>query len=372
MTTPPTPAGWYPDPDGSRGQRYWDGSAWTEHRSPEPARAAGSAEPPGSEQPTAVVKLPPSGEHVGAHRAPEATPDPADPTSQPTPEPTPESRPESAPEPEPGPTAVIDLSSVPSEQATSVIRRTPAEASPPTGEPSTAGASFGSAPPPGEPSFGSGPLTPPPAGAYEPPSDDARRKLILGFGAACAALLVVLVAVVVYGVFFNKPDTVAVPSGRTSTTESATPTTQSGSGWGNGTQTTSESPTAASGSGPQATDGGLTFAVTGVETAPSVPIGDGSQEQTAQGEYLIVHLNVLNASDQPLSYVGMWQKLNAGGTAYVIDDVATASLKGTSAQLNPSDSVDLAIAFDVPPGTSPESLEVHADPSTAGAQIPLS
>jgi hypothetical protein len=184
--------------------------------------------------------------------------------------------------------------------------------------------------------------------------------------------LVVLVAVVVYGVFFNKPDTVAVSSGRTSTTESAAPTTPSGSGWGTSTQTASESPTTASGSGPQATDGGLTFAVTGVETAPSVPIGDGSQEQTAQGEYLIVHLNVLNASDQPVTYVGMWQKLNAGGTAYAIDDVATASLKGTSAQLNPSDSVDLAIAFDVPPGTSPESLEVHADPSTAGAQIPLS
>jgi hypothetical protein len=27
-----TPAGWYPDPDGGAGQRYWDGTAWTEHR----------------------------------------------------------------------------------------------------------------------------------------------------------------------------------------------------------------------------------------------------------------------------------------------------------------------------------------------------
>ncbi len=31
MTTPPTTAGWYPDPDGSGGQRYWDGAAWTDH-----------------------------------------------------------------------------------------------------------------------------------------------------------------------------------------------------------------------------------------------------------------------------------------------------------------------------------------------------
>ncbi len=30
--TPQTPAGWYPDPHQAGSQRYWDGSAWTEHR----------------------------------------------------------------------------------------------------------------------------------------------------------------------------------------------------------------------------------------------------------------------------------------------------------------------------------------------------
>ena len=38
MTSPQgpgqTPAGWYPDPSGSGQQRYWDGSAWTEHYAP--------------------------------------------------------------------------------------------------------------------------------------------------------------------------------------------------------------------------------------------------------------------------------------------------------------------------------------------------
>jgi hypothetical protein len=29
-----TPAGWYPDPQGSGQQRYWDGTTWTDHTAP--------------------------------------------------------------------------------------------------------------------------------------------------------------------------------------------------------------------------------------------------------------------------------------------------------------------------------------------------
>ncbi|MCV7076888.1 DUF2510 domain-containing protein [Mycobacterium szulgai] len=38
MTAPTAPpAAWYPDPDGSGGQRYWDGEHWTKHRRPDPS-----------------------------------------------------------------------------------------------------------------------------------------------------------------------------------------------------------------------------------------------------------------------------------------------------------------------------------------------
>lgn len=41
MTNEPSvPAGWYPTPDGQ--QRYWDGSAWTEHIAPLAAAAGGA------------------------------------------------------------------------------------------------------------------------------------------------------------------------------------------------------------------------------------------------------------------------------------------------------------------------------------------
>lgn len=29
-----TPPGWYPDPEDASHQRYWDGTAWTDHRTP--------------------------------------------------------------------------------------------------------------------------------------------------------------------------------------------------------------------------------------------------------------------------------------------------------------------------------------------------
>src|SRR5262245_32567420 len=336
MTTPPTPAGWYRDPDGSGGQRYWDGSVWTEHWSPAvpaPAEPTAPAQPPGSEQPTTVVPLQSAAERVGAHRAPEPEP-----------------------EPEPGPTSVINLgSAVPSEQTTSVIRTSP------QAEPSFAGA-------PGAPPR-SGGL--PPTG--EPAAQDPRRQLIIRFGAACAALFAVLVVVLIYALFIHKDSGLQISTAPATTVKSAVPNPSPGNGGGGtGTETPTESPTPASGSGPQGTDAGLTFAVTGVETAPSVKSQDASAEQTAQGEYLIVHLTVLNSGDQPATFVGAFQKLKAGGTVYSIDDVATAYLNGTVAQLNPGDTSDVAIAFDVPPGTTPESLEAHGDPVGAGVDIPLS
>lgn len=33
QSAPGAPAGWYPDPHGAAGQRYWDGRTWTAHTS---------------------------------------------------------------------------------------------------------------------------------------------------------------------------------------------------------------------------------------------------------------------------------------------------------------------------------------------------
>jgi hypothetical protein len=82
-------------------------------------------------------------------------------------------------------------------------------------------------------------------------------------------------------------------------------------------------------------------------------------------------MTVTNVGVDPGSFVAMFQKLRAGGTTYNIDDEATAYLEGTFADLAPGASADVSIAFDVPLGTPPEAIEVHADPSTPGTQVPL-
>jgi len=329
MTTPPTPAGWYPDPDGSGGQRYWDGSAWTEHRSPaarptpepsEPPAAPQRSEEPtvveqqtfveqptvvvptrqqphGSEQPTVVVPMRPAApeDHVGAHRAPE-------------------------PGPQPGP-------------------------------------------PPGFTAPSSGPPDGPPA-----PGDN--RKLIMWFSAACAALLAVLVLVVIYGVFIQDDEPVQIASPTSSpapTTEETTATETGAPGWGDLSPAT-ETEAAVGG---ETVDGPLSFSVTGVETGTTVSSTDAPVEKTAQGEYIVVRMSVINTSDAPVDWVGMFQKLHAGGTTYNIDDEATFYVGGGYTQIPPGAEVLVGLAYDVPPGTVAESIELHVDPLSPGVQVPL-
>jgi uncharacterized protein YxjI len=58
VTQPPPPPGWYPDPSGAAGTRWWDGRGWTDHvqaAAPRPSVAPPAAGPSLHEQAVLVV-----------------------------------------------------------------------------------------------------------------------------------------------------------------------------------------------------------------------------------------------------------------------------------------------------------------------------
>jgi len=74
-------------------------------------------------------------------------------------------------------------------------------------------------------------------------------------------------------------------------------------------------------------------------------------------------MTVRNTGDAPTTFLGTLQKLKAGADVYSIDDEATFYTGGGLVELNPGDQADVAVAFDVPPGTTPDAIELHADPT---------
>lgn len=202
------------------------------------------------------------------------------------------------------------------------------------------------------------------------PSGGTDRPLLLRYLAVCAALLAVAVAVGVYAAFFADDGSAAIRASNSTTpsrtSQTSTPATTEDS---SPTETTEEASPTETG---DAIDGAFAYSVHGVEVGTTVTSADAPVEKTAVGEYVVVHMTVTNIGDVATPFLGTFQKLLAGGTVYSIDDEATFYLGGGIAELNPGDQADVAVAFDVPPGTTPEAIELHTDPLSPGIQVPLS
>jgi hypothetical protein len=188
---------------------------------------------------------------------------------------------------------------------------------------------------------------------------------VMGFGAAVAGLLVLLILAAVYAFVIHKPDTTRAGSNGT---ETKTITTKVPPSSAAAPSTEAQAPAPGTG----ATDGPLTFAVTSVESGPTV--SDPSNEfltKNAQGEFIVVHLTVQNTGGDPGQFLGTFQKLKAAGQVYSIDDEATFYVGGGFVDIPAGGQVDVGLAYDVPPGTVPETIELHADPTSPGVELPV-
>ncbi len=99
--------------------------------------------------------------------------------------------------------------------------------------------------------------------------------------------------------------------------------------------------------------------------------------KTAQGQYCVLSLSVKNVGDQEVPYYSRNQKLwDATPSQYGSDEAATtyytlSSHPSNLANLNPGNSVDVSVVFDIPKGVTPVSAELHESALSAGAKVSL-
>ena len=122
-------------------------------------------------------------------------------------------------------------------------------------------------------------------------------------------------------------------------------------------------------------DGKFEFVVTSVER-PGNKIGKAYLETTAQGEFVIIRMDVTNIGDSGYTLSSFGQRLfNDKGQEFKPSS-AVFSLEGASKlfseNINPGNKVTGApLLFDVPPGTVLSSIELHDAFHSGGVKVNL-
>lgn len=128
--------------------------------------------------------------------------------------------------------------------------------------------------------------------------------------------------------------------------------------------------------GQPANDGKFEFTVSSVECGKTSVGTNQYLTKTAQGQYCLLNVSVKNIGDQAQSLVSSNQYLlNASGQKYSADDVATMynTPNGTSwyNDINPGNSVNGVIVFDVPKDQTPTTTELHDSAFSGGVKVNL-
>ncbi|MCG5431265.1 DUF4352 domain-containing protein [Mycobacterium sp. MYCO198283] len=124
-------------------------------------------------------------------------------------------------------------------------------------------------------------------------------------------------------------------------------------------------------------DGKFEFQVVNLTRSKTVsdPTGNPYMTATAQGEFIVLIVSVRNVGDEQQSYFGQNQKLfDAAGREYGVSSDADLYLNaGGNAlgEINPGNSIEVKMAFDVPPGTQPAELELHDSAFSGGVKVRL-
>ena len=127
--------------------------------------------------------------------------------------------------------------------------------------------------------------------------------------------------------------------------------------------------------GQPARDGKFDFTVNSIKCGqPNV--GSDYLTKTAQGQYCLLYVKVTNIGNEKQSLFSSNQKLfDAANKQYSADDVATtyAGPQGSTwySDVNPGNSVEGVIVFDLPKDVAPTMAELHDSAFSGGVKVEL-
>jgi len=127
--------------------------------------------------------------------------------------------------------------------------------------------------------------------------------------------------------------------------------------------------------GEAANDGKFEFTVKSVECGKT-SVGSQYLTKEAQGQFCLLSVTVKNIGDEAQSLFSTNQKLlNAQGQQYAADDTATiyAAPNGSSwySNINPGNSVEGTIVFDIPKDQTAVTAELHDSALSSGVKVNL-
>ncbi|WP_245717918.1 DUF4352 domain-containing protein [Nocardia miyunensis] len=129
----------------------------------------------------------------------------------------------------------------------------------------------------------------------------------------------------------------------------------------------------AAAAGTQVRDGKFAFTVTRIDP-PTKSVGTNEfTKRDAQGEYILVHVDISNTGTQPQTYFADNQKMiDNQGKVYSDDSTAEVNLNPNLATtINPGNHISAILAYDVPEGTTPGIMEFHDSAFSGGAKVAL-
>lgn len=156
---------------------------------------------------------------------------------------------------------------------------------------------------------------------------------------------------------------------------SGTPSTSNGNG-SNNKASSNQKASQTIKVGQAARDGKFEFVVKGVECGKASVGTNQYLTKQAQGQFCLLNVTVKNIGNEPQSLFADNQYLfNAAGQKYSADDTATtyAAPEGKTwyAEINPGNSVEGAIVFDLPKDATPASAELHDSSISGGVKVEL-